>query len=815
MFLHYLKIITRHLLRNKWLSFLKLFSLTLGLCAFIIVMVINYSERTWDHHWEDAGSIYVLKNDFGIGGSQKFSEFLKFNLLQDELVSGIYSRVAHPTNMEKPEGNSATYMMGITDENFFQIFNTQVIAGNLTDFSNSPDAIVITKGLSENLFGREPAIGKTLGIPANEASQDDHTQSTSPFKLFKVVAVIENPSPRSEIAMQAYIKFSPSGENSSINILLDTKTFIKIKKGITKADYQKHINNMFYSHYGALHSATITLSKSELQKHKPELLSITDIHLDKDLNRGKSTALWILYLIAAAVLLVSLVNYINMVISSQLHRQKEIALYRLTGSSYTNLFFLFLSETLIFLIAGLGITLAIIQPAMPWLFKILSIPSDFNIKHLGELWVYLSSLLVITSLVLAVFPLFSIKNTMPARILSANQYTERKDTRILRYGFLCFQFFAAACFAIAAGIMSLQIYYALNQDLGYSYKNVHQFHFQGAMSVDQKITLVTELKKNQKILGVSRMASGISNNSQLILASKIDAPKEKAVGLHTIYIADYEVFNTYEIKIIAGSLPEKQIKQNQPSGDAVICEQSLGTLGFSSAESAVNQKLNLYFSDTQPPTEIRIAAVSKRILPGGLLSTPVNCIFWNVITPEAPVPFSVRYKEGSLQETLKLLKETAMRVAGSEPVDWSLKDEIEGSIKQEKLINQFLQTFLLIILIICLLGIYGVSSLDAQKRKKEIALRKLHGAKRWNIIQLLSKRFLLLILIAHSAAMPVALYFMSRWIKEFSNQIDLILWGSILTLASALAVFLLTNAIVTAHTFKVVSAHPADTLKAE
>ena len=99
MFLHYLKIITRHLLRNKWLSFLKLFSLTLGLCAFIIVMVINYSERTWDHHWEDAGNIYVLKNYFGIGGSQKFSELLKSNLLQDEQESGLYSRVAHPANL--------------------------------------------------------------------------------------------------------------------------------------------------------------------------------------------------------------------------------------------------------------------------------------------------------------------------------------------------------------------------------------------------------------------------------------------------------------------------------------------------------------------------------------------------------------------------------------------------------------------------------------------------------------------------------------------------------------------------------------------
>ena len=815
MFLHYLKIITRHLLRNKWLSFLKLFSLTLGLCAFIIVMVINYSERTWDHHWQDTENIYALKTDFGLGGSQKFSELLASNLLRDELVSGIYSRVTHPTNPEKPSNNSANiYSLGITDEGFFQIFTIRVIAGNLADFSKIPDAIVISQNLSENLFGLEPAIGKTVSIPANEASQNDNTQSTSPFKSFRVVAVIENTSTRSEVDKQAYIKFLPQ-ENPSTNILLNTQTFIKLKKGITKEEYQQHINKMFDAHYAALHAGAITLSGAELQKHKPELLTITDIHLHKDLNPGKNTSLWILFLIAAAVLLVSLINYINIVMSSQLQRQKEIAIYRLAGSSYSSLFFLFLTETLIFLIAGFGITLAITQPVMPWLFKILSITSDFSIQYFGQLGTYLTSFLVVTSLALAAFPLFLVKNTMPARILSANQYTERKDTLILRYGFLCFQFFAAACFAIAAGIMSLQIQHALNQDLGYSYKNVHQFHFQGSVSVDQKTTLVTELKKHQNILGVSRIASGISNNDQLILASKIDVPKEKAVGLHTIYIADYEVFNTYEIQIIAGSLPENPVKNNQSPGDAVICEQSLGALGFSNAESAVNQKLNFHSSDSQPPMEIRIAAVTKRILPGGLLSKPVNCIFWNVITPEAPIPFSVRYKEGTLPETLKFLKETSMRVVGTEPLDWSLKDDIESSIKQEKLINQFLQAFLLIILIICLLGIYGVSSLDSQKRKKEIALRKLHGAKRWDIIQLLSKRFLLFIVIAHAAAMPVALYFMSGWIKEFSNQIDLIVWGSIMTLVSAITVFLLTNAIVTAHTFRVVSARPADTLKAE
>lgn len=815
MFLHYLKIITRHLLRNKWLSFLKLFSLTLGLCAFIIVMVINYSERTWEHHWEDVENIYVLKNDFGLGGSKRFSELLASNFLRNEPVSGMDSRVAHPTNPEKPSGNPANiYSLGITDENFFKIFTYRVIAGDLADFSKYPDAIVISENLSENLFGHEPAIGKTISIPANEVSQEDNIQSTSSFKLFKVVAVVEDPSPRSEISMQIYVKFLPQ-DNPSTNILLNTKIFIKLNKSITKVEYQKHINNMFDSHYGALHASIVKWSDTELQKHKPELLKITDIHLDKDLNPGKNTSLWILYLIATAVLLVSLVNYINMVISSQLQRQKEIAIYRLAGSSYGNLFLLFLIEAFLFLIVAFVITLAFTQPLLPWLFQLLSIPSDFSIRHFGQLWVYLASLLGIISVLLALFPLLSIKNTMPARILSANQYTERKDTRMLRYAFLCIQFFAAACFTIAAGIMSLQIHHALNQDLGYSYKNIHQFHFQGFISVDQKTALIQELKKNSNVLGASRMASGISSNNQLTFISRIDTPKEKAVGLHTIYIADFEIFNTYGIHIIAGSLPEKSKASNQALGDAVICEQSLNALGFSSAESAINQKINFYFPDAEAPAEIRIAAVSNRILPGGLLSTPVNCIFWNAITADASIPFSVRYKKGTHQETLKYLNETAIRIVGTEPINWKLQDEIEGSIKQEKLINQFLQAFLLIILIICLLGIYGVSSLDAQKRKKEIALRKLHGANRCDIIQLLSKRFLLFIVIAHLAAMPVALYFMSGWIKEFSNQIDLIVWGSIMTLVSALAVFLLTNAIVTAHTFRVVSARPADTLKAE
>ncbi len=156
-----------------------------------------------------------------------------------------------------------------------------------------------------------------------------------------------------------------------------------------------------------------------------------------------------------------------------------------------------------------------------------------------------------------------------------------------------------------------------------------------------------------------------------------------------------------------------------------------------------------------------------------------------------------------------------MKIVGIEPFNWNLEDEIEGSIKQEKLVNQFLYVFLIVILIICMLGIYGISSLDAQKRKKEIALRKLHGANRWNIIQLLSKRFLLFILLAHAAAMPVGLYFMSDWLKEFPNQINLLAWGFALTILSILVVFALTSAISTLHTFRIVSARPADTLKSE
>lgn len=806
---HYLKIITRHLLRNKWLSFLKLLSLTLGLCAFIIVMVINHSERTWDNHWEDAENIYVLKSEFGIGSSQHFSDVLASNKLQNEVVTGVVGRAVHPSNYDHSATSSGnTYPMGITDEAFFEIFKPQVIAGNLSDFTKTPDAIVIVRDLSENLFGNDSAIGKIISIPAIEALPEDNSESSASFKLFKVVAVIDNPSPRSYITKAAYIKKFPYKVDSSRQFL-NTHVFVKLKKNISREQYQQHLDQMFSNHYQP------TGAMADLPKHQPRLLTITNINLDKDLNPGKDTTLWILYFIAAAVLLVSLVNYINMVISSQLQRQKEISLYRLAGSSYSSLFLLFLIETLVFLIAAFAATLAITQPILPWLFELFSLQSDFSIKHFGQLWFYLVSLLTIIGILLAFFPLLSIKNTMPARILSANQYTERKDTRILRYTFLCFQFFAAACFSIAAGIMSLQIHHSLNRDLGYSYRNVLQFHFQGFVSVDQKTTLMQELKRNPTILGVSRMAAGISSNSQLTKISATGAPKEKAVDLHTIFIADFDVFDTYAMKIIAGSLPNESIKSSSSPGDAVICEQSLNALGFANAESAINQKINFYFSEVDAPTVVRVAAVTNRISPGGLISTPVNCIFWNAITPEAPIPFSLRYKEGHLDEALKFLKETSMKIVGTEPLHWSLKDEIESSIKQEKLVNQFLYAFLVIILMICLLGIYGVSSLDAQKRKKEIALRKLHGANRWDIIQLLSKRFLLFILLAHAAAMPVGLYFMSDWLKEFPNQINLYAWGFALTMMSVVVVFALTSAISTLHTFRIVSARPAETLKTE
>lgn len=812
MFLHYLKIIRRHLLRNKWLSFLKLLSLTLGLCAFIIVMVINHSERTWDHHWEDAEDIYALKNEFGLNNDQWFTEILRSNPFQNEILTSIIFRAAHPSNPDNPSSERNNLIsLGIAHNTFFTIFKPKVIAGNLADFSTTPDAIVITQHLSETLFGNNSAIGKTVSIPTDETSVDIQLESESSFKLFKVIAVISNTSGRSSIERSSYIKFPPSKEKTSDSIHFNTNIFVKLIDNTSKQAYQQHLDKMFEAHYLSNRDNTY----ADIHKHKPQLLAITDIHLDEDLSPGKNSTLWILYLIAAAVLLVSLFNYINMVISSQLQRQKEIALYRLVGSSYRSLFFLFFIESLVFLIAAFAITLAIIQPLLPWLFELLSIQSDFSIQHFGQLWSYLISLLSSMSILLALFPLLSIKNTMPARILSANQYTERNDTRALRYVFLFFQFFAAACFSIAAGIMSLQIHHALNQDLGYSYKYIQQFHFQGFASVDQKTALIQELKKNQNIFGVSRMAAGISSYSQITQVSAVDTPKEKAIGLHTIYIADFDVFNTYAIKIIAGSLPTEPINFSRSTGDAVLCEQSLGSLGFANAEAAINQKINLYLGDIAPPLQTRIAAVTSQISSGGLLSAPVNCIFWNAMTPEAPIPFSIRYKEGSLEETRKLIRETAIKIVGIEPIDWSLQGEIEESIKQEKLVNQFLYGFLVIILIICLLGIYGVSSLDAQKRKKEIALRKLHGANRLDIIQLLSKRFLLFILLAHSVAMPAGLYFMSDWLKEFPNQINLLVWGFALTILSIVVVFALTSAISTLHTFRIVSARPADTLKSE
>ncbi len=645
MFLHFLKIIRRHLLRNKWLSFLKLLSLTLGLCAFIIVMVVNYSERTWDQDWPDAESIYILKSGTGLNSERNLASELSIHPFKDEMITGLSRTIVTPISELSQKQLGEQLSLGITDIKFFNIFKPKIIKGDLSRF-DAPDSIVISQFVADKLFGNENSIGNNLGIVAGQLASGTESQANSAIKQFKVIAVIENPSARSSISTNLYISNQPL-ESKNKSVVFSTNVFIKLNNSIKESEYENHVNGVINDFFNRIDP------NDDHGLFSSKLLSIIDIHLDKDLNPGKDFALWILYSIAASVLLVSLVNYINLVISSQLKRQKEFALYRLTGSSYINMFFLFFTEALLYLSISLILTLAITQPLLPWLFKLLAIQSDIGIRHFGQLWLYLFCLLSITSLLLAALPLYSIKHAMLARTLSANQYSERKETRLLRHAFLCFQFFSAACFGIAAGIMSLQIHHALNIDRGYSYKNILQIHFQGFVSSDQRTALIQELKQNSNILAISRMAAGITSDSQLSQVSALDTPKEKSVGLHTIHIADFEVFDTYSIKIIAGSLPKNLVRTNYNSpGDVVLCKQSLSALGFTTPEEAIDQKINFHFLNSSLP--LRIVAVTDHITAGGLLSPPINCLFWNSITPDAGIPFSIKYKEGYRDEALNL-----------------------------------------------------------------------------------------------------------------------------------------------------------------
>ncbi|RYY73682.1 MAG: FtsX-like permease family protein [Gammaproteobacteria bacterium] len=835
MFKNYLTTTLRNLLKYKTHSALTILGLAVGLAASTIIFIMNYIELNYDQHWDDVKQIYQVEAEDSV---QK-TKYPVIPAIYYELFKAQIPEIAKVTRWTAL-GTKIKYVRGAVEENvyeermalvddaFFDIFNFSISNGNFKYFYNDKGAAIISESLAKKLFGSENPIGKVVNLdisnankPAIKAAGDNSREQR--LKNYKIVAVLGATFHKSSMPIpDIYVHIEndkvaeaeKQGEDT-ISYFYSYQMYIKLREGAkisTIQDALPDVQKSFIPDNPEQPSMNLSLS----------FVNIKDTHLKGSQVHGQIEKIWMLFGLAFIILLMACINYINLALAAYTRRHKEIALRKTMGASRSHIVFQFLTEALLLTSFSLFISFIIVELSIPWIKDLFNLDVESAYIYQPRLMVYLFAVASLIGLICGAYPGFYLSRFNPAIILKANKSIESSGNIKFRQFLVIFQFVISGIMLCCTSIVAAQMYKIRSYDPGYQTEKIVFAIHEGLSGANTGSiqSLKYQLSKVPGIQAVEFSMPSIPGkyNSQLQVSRKEGDLAPNKFVLRQVQLAGPNDLKLFNVKLIAGqyfSAPVNPAEGARGMQDKIyINQQALSPLGFKNASDAINQKLYVSYGGTYS-FPMTIMGVTEPVHIGSLNAPDVPCFFWPISGTGVPVAIAVRYDQINRHQASDEIKRVWKNILGYTPHTWVIEDSIADEYKNENLIARFVYLFTGIAIFISCLGLYGLATHSTTKRKKEIGLRKIHGASVFNIIKLLLWQFSKPVLFANLIAWPIALYAASRWLEQFVDRIDIWYWGPLFCLVSGLLAILIAWSTVGAQAFVVAREKPVEALREE
>ena len=832
MFKHYLIIALRNLVKNKINSAIKIIGLGLGLAAVLTVILVNYSELTWDSFWQDADQIYLVRNDSHIGNRQEFwdgiSEAhypqLRASLNDQLWMTKIESSNSQLSLLVENEIIPHPKPMPITqvDPDFLAIFQPEVLAGDLSDFAQHPDTAIISPSIAKEIFGQENPLGKLLQFRPSPTIAQQQSGEQPALQQVRIIAVVAIDNARSHIRPAI---FFPRLQNPPLP--LDQQAYIREAYVKAKSSIEaNHIETLLNKAGEAIVANNEKDSKSNHPKFS--LMPITERHMNDNASDGNPTRVVALSLLGSLILIVAIGNFISLGLAGYVARQKEVALRRMQGAGIMQLVAQYWLENLVYVAAAFFMALIMCELFLPHLAGLLQFPLVDGIFVSPLLTLICVAMVLLVSLLIACYPALYFSKMNPAIILRANRSTETAASIITRKVLLLVQFVALVSLVIGLAAIHSQLKLINQYKPGYKTEGIVMFMGQGNTGLGnlQRETLKQELAKMPGFISAASPMGDIPGRQEhtMNISAKVNNELQERTVIYD-WVADADYFETYGIALIAGTKENiitsltKPISQEQsgPSFDSILCRATAAALGFSSPQEAIGQTIDVFKQPGVPHSPpSKIIGVVENVHIGDHRKAPMDCMYMTLNAFSLGVmPFAMNFDHELSAQEIDSIKTLWTNTAGTPPHHWLFANSLADRYRNEQRLQLFMTGFALVALIIGLLGIYGITALNTQKRAREIALRKLHGAQQWQIIRLLNRDFSVTAILANVIAWPMALYAVSRWLENFHQHFSLLMWLPVFC-AGALGISLLVVWFtVTLHSLSIGHLRPAEVLRDE
>lgn len=785
---NYFKITIRSLLGNKIFSGINLIGLSTGLACAVLIFLWTSDELRIDRFHEHTDRLYQLLEhshnpnhpNTGTHTSGLLAEALSEQM--PEVEYAVAAKIRPETKILSVEDVHGKATVQYASQDFFRVFSYELILGDKDRVLTDKNTIVISEALAESLFETAPnSLGKMVMF-----QQDELLQVSG---VFKTVPSTSSARFDAVLPMEAYAEADPNVLSWNYN---KVQTYLLLKAGMDIDQFNQKIASFLEGKSDPSFSKYITLSAH----------LYADGYLYGNYEQGKQAGGRIAYvrlfaLVAAFILAIACINFMNLSTAKASRRLKEVGVKKAIGARRISIAGQYLGESLLVAFCSLIIAILLVAVLLP----------SFNIltgKQLAltmDPWLVggVLGITILAGLLAGSYPALYISGFSPVQILKSKVNHSAHELWV-RKGLVVFQFTLSVILIVAVLVVYRQLDYIQTKHLGYDKENVISFEIEGKVGENLE-TFLSEVRRLPGIANASSIGQSVVGGSQNTFA--IDEWEGKGPDDRIVFETrpvNYGMIEMLDVEIADGRVFSDEY--GNEDSKIIFNETAIKAMGL---ENPVGKPIRIQ------GTELQIIGVVKDFHFASL-HEEVSPLFF-VLRPTWTHKLMAKIEAGKERETLANLQRMYEDFNPGFPFEFQfLDDAYQTQYVAEQRVSTLARYFALLTIVISCLGLFGLAAFTAEKRVKEIGIRKVLGASVTSVAGMLSRDFITLVVTAVAIATPVAWWAMNQWLADFAYRIDIEWWVFALAGLAAVAIALLT---VSGQAVKAAVANPVKSLRSE
>lgn len=786
---HHLKLAYRNTLRNKSTFLINLIGLSTGLaCALLIFLWVSDELSVDKFHEKDAQLFQVMKQAKTSNGEiltfkwtpAPLAAAMKTEMPEVELATSCFFEPDAQKGIIKVGASHLKAMDLFTKPDFFKIFSYHFLEGDKNQVLKTKEEVLISDEFAKKVFGTSTnLVGKTLNY------------EKEPFSgSYKISGVFKKPPANATQQFDLVFNF---------DLMLDSQpdmnqwtyggpdTYIVLKEGTNPDHFNQKIQPYLQTKTGEAYQSLFV---------RP----FSDQHLYNKYENGKQAGgrieyVWLFSIIALFVLIIACINFMNLSTAKAMHRTKEVGVKKVIGANRTYLITQYMVESIVLTLISLVLALIFVAVILPHFNEITDKQLGFSFDP--KLIFGILGITIMTGIISGSYPALYLSSFNPVAIFKGT--INRSVGEVwARKGLVIFQFSISIILIVSVTVIYNQIQFIQNKNLGFDKDQVLVFKKDGKLTNDFD-SFLKEVKNIPGVVNASSARSNLVNNSSSTIGVRWEGLTEDNSTPFKYLAVGYDLIELLDIELLEGRSFSKNFGDEKDK--IIFNETAIKVMGL---KNPIGKTVRQWGEDKQ------IIGVVKDFHTESLYEKVKPC-FLNLNTTGSDL--IVKIQAGTEQRTIAQLGAIYKKFNDGLPFEFEFLDaNYQNLYASEQRVATLSKYFAGIAILISCLGLFGLVTFSAQRRIKEIGIRKVLGASVTSIVHLLSKDFLQLIVFALFISIPIAWYFMNNWLNSFAYHIEMDSWIFVLTGVFTIGIAFLT---VASQSLKSALTNPVDTLKNE